>query len=109
MFFLVELDHVKSGSPLTPEQGRTFIERTIFPTLARAEELVAEGKIVGGGVIVGRIALRFILQADSLPDADRIVSSLRVWPLAETGVTPLVAFSERRTSVQAILESLMLA
>ncbi len=109
MFFLVELDHVKSGSPLTSEQGRAFIEQTIFPTLARAEELVAEGKIVGGGAIAGRIALRFILQADSLPDADRLVSSLPLWPLAETRVIPLVAFSERRTSVQAILKTLTLA
>ncbi len=106
MFFLVELDHVKSGSPLTPEQGRAFIEQVILPTLARAEVLVTEGKIMGGGAVVGRIALRFILQADSLPDADRAVSSLPIWPLAETRITPLVALSERRTSVQAILETL---
>ncbi len=109
MLFLVELDHVKSGSSLTPEQGRAFIEQVIFPTLARAEELVAEGKILGGGAAVGRISLRFLVQADSLPDADRVVSSLPLWPLAETRITPLLAFSERRSSVQAILERLAVA
>jgi hypothetical protein len=35
MLFLVELDHVKSGAMLTPETGKEFIEKIIFPTLAR--------------------------------------------------------------------------
>ena len=82
MLFLVELDHVKSGTMLTADAGRAFIEQVIFPTLARAEQLVAEKKILAGGPVVGRIAIRFILEADSLPDVDRIVSSLPVWPLA---------------------------
>ena len=57
MLFLVELDHVKSGAMLTPEAGRTFIEQVILPTLARAEGLVAEKKIVAGGAVLGRISL----------------------------------------------------
>jgi hypothetical protein len=40
MLFLVELDHVKFGTLSTPETGRAFIENIIFPTLARAEQLV---------------------------------------------------------------------
>jgi hypothetical protein len=47
--FLVELDHVKSGTLSTPEMGRVFIEKVIFPTLARAEQLVKEEKILSGG------------------------------------------------------------
>jgi hypothetical protein len=46
MLFLVELDHVKSGQLLTPEAGRTFVEKIILPTLARAEELAKEKKIL---------------------------------------------------------------
>jgi hypothetical protein len=42
MLFFAELDHIKSGLPLTPEAGRTFIDRVILPTLARAEKLVGE-------------------------------------------------------------------
>ena len=49
MLFLVELDHVKSGAMLTPETGKEFIEKIIFPTLARAEQLVAEKKILARG------------------------------------------------------------
>jgi len=69
MLFLVELDHVKQTAPTTPEAGRAFIEHIIFPTIARAEQLMAEKKIAGG-------------------------------------VTPLIAFSERREHVQQLLETL---
>ena len=104
MLFLVELDHVKSGLPLTPEAGRAFIEQTIFPTLARGEQLATEHKILAGGAVVGRIALRFIVEADSPQEMDQIVTGLPLWPAAETRVTPLIAFGDRRKHVQALLE-----
>jgi muconolactone delta-isomerase len=106
MLFLVELDHVRSGSPLTPEAGREFIERVIFPTLARAEELTAERKILGGGPVVGRVALRFIFEVDSAAEVDRLVTSLAIWPYAETRVTPLLAPRQRRAHVSALLAGL---
>src|SRR5262245_34101953 len=106
MLFLVELDHVKSGLPPTPEATRAFVERIIFPTLARAEKLVAEKKIVAGGPVLGRVALRLIVEADSLQDVDKMITSLPVWPVAETRVTPLIAFDDRRTHVQALLDGL---
>jgi muconolactone delta-isomerase len=106
MLFLIELDHVKSGTPLEPEAGRAFIDQIIFPTLARAEELVTQKKILAGGPVVGRVALRFIAQADSLQEIDLIISSLPIWPLAETRVTPLISFNERRNHVQKLLERL---
>src|SRR5262245_44932434 len=83
ILFLVELDHVKSGLPLPPEGGQNFIEQVILPTLARAEKLVAEKKIVAGGPVLGRIALRLIIEADSPQEVDQLVSSLPIWPLAE--------------------------
>ena len=106
MQFLVELDHIKSGTPLTPEAGRSFIQQIILPTLARAEQLAREQKILAGGPVAGRIALRFIVAADSPQDLDRIVSSLPLWPLAESRVTPLISSADRRNSVQALLEGL---
>jgi len=51
MLFLVELDHVKSDLIPTTEVGRVFIEQIIFPTIARAEQLIAEGKILAGGPV----------------------------------------------------------
>jgi hypothetical protein len=35
-----------------------------------------------------------------------MISSLPLWPAAETRVTPLIAFSERREHVQQLLETL---
>lgn len=106
MLFLVELDHVNSGNMVTPESGQAFIENIIFPTLARAEELVAEKKILSGGPVVGRVALRFIIEADSAEHVDRMITTLPVWPVAETRVTPLMTFDERRQHAQIVLERL---
>jgi hypothetical protein len=106
MQFLVEVDHVKSGVQLTPEAGRSFIERVIFPTLARGEQLMRERKIVSGGPVAGRIALRFIVEAESATDVDQLVTSLPLWPLAETRITPLISFAERREHAQTLLEQL---
>lgn len=107
MIYLVEMDHVKSGVPPTKETGRAFIEQFILPTLALAEQYVSEGKILAGGPVAGRIALRFIVQADSPQNVDRIIESLPLWIVAETRVTPLMAFSDRRTNVHMLLERLV--
>jgi muconolactone delta-isomerase len=106
MLFLVEMDHVKTASPMTPEAGRAFIEEVILPTLEGTGRLAAERKIVGGGPVIGRIALRLMVEAGSLAELDQMISSLPLWPLAETRVTPLVAFGERRSHVQALLKRL---
>jgi hypothetical protein len=42
MRFLVQLAHVKATVPVTPAEGRAFIEQIIFPTLARAEQVIAD-------------------------------------------------------------------
>jgi muconolactone delta-isomerase len=106
MLFLVELDHVKPTAPIPPEAGRAFINDIILPTLERGEELMAEKKIVSGGAVVGRVALRFIIEADSSAHVDQMISSLPVWPMTETRVTPLIALSERRQHVQQLSERL---
>jgi muconolactone delta-isomerase len=106
MLFLVELDHVKPTVSITPEAGRAFIERIILPTLARAEQFMAEQKILSGGAVVGRVALRFIVEAESPAHVDQMISSLPVWPMTEARVTPLIALSGRRQHVQQLSESL---
>ena len=106
MLFLVEIDHVRTGPPPTPETGRVFIEQVIFPTLARAEQLVAEKRILAGGPIAGRIALRMMIDADSAEHLDRIVTSIPLWTQAETRITPLITFAERRSHIQTLLSSL---
>ncbi len=106
MKFLVEIDHVKTGQPLTPETARSFIEGIIFPTIARAEQLVQEGRIVAGGPVAGRIAVRFIAEVETAQELDRLVSSLPLWTVAETRVTPLIDFKDRRAHIEALLQRL---
>ena len=106
MLFFVELDHVRSGLPQTSEAARAFVEQIIFPTIARAEQLFAEKRILAGGPVAGRIALRLMIEAESLEHLDRILTSLPLWRAAETRVTPLISFSDRRSHVQALLEGL---
>lgn len=36
MLFLVAIDHVKSGQPLSNEAGLALVKQAIFPTLVRA-------------------------------------------------------------------------
>ncbi len=106
MKFLVELDHVKTGQPLTQETARSFIEGIIFPTIARAEELVREGRIVAGGPVAGRIAVRFIAEVETAQQLDQLISSLPLWTVAETRVTPLIDFKDRRVHIEALLQRL---
>ncbi len=104
MKFLVELDHSKTGQPLTQDSARSFIEGIIYPTIARAEQLIQEGRIVAGGPVAGRIALRFIADVETVQQLDQIVSSLPLWTVADTRVTPLVDFSDRRAHIQALFQ-----
>ena len=104
MKFLVELDHIMTGQPLTEDAARSFIDRIISPTIAKAEQLAQQGLIVAGGAVTGRIALRFIADVDTTQQLDQIVSSLPLWVVADTRVTSLIDFSERRAHVQTLLE-----
>jgi muconolactone delta-isomerase len=56
--------------------------------------------------VLGRVALRFIMEADSAENVDRMITSLPIWPLVETRVTPLIAFDERREHLKEMLERL---
>jgi hypothetical protein len=106
MLFLVEIDRPNSGNLVTPESGQAFIKNVILPTLARGEQLVAEKKILSGGPVVGRVSLRLIMEADSAEQVDGMIESLPVWAVAETRVTPLVSFDQRRQALQRMLERL---
>ena len=106
MLFLVELDHVESGNVPSPDAGRGFIEQVIFPTLARLDQLVADKTLVSGGAVAGRVALRLMIEAESSEHVDRIVTSLPLWFVADTRVTPLITVAERRDHVKKLLERL---
>ena len=106
MRFLVEIDHPKTGQPLSADSARAFVANVITPTLTKAEQLVAEGRIVAGGPVAGRIALRFIADVESVEQLDHMVSSIPLWAISDSRVTPLIAFSNRRAHIEALLKGL---
>lgn len=106
MLFLVELDHVTPTTAVTADSASAFIEQIIFPTITRAEQLVAEKKVLSGGPVAGRIALRLMVEAESANDLDEMISSLPLWRNAETRVTPLITFAERRQHLRQLMKHL---
>jgi hypothetical protein len=82
MKFLIELDHPKTGQSLTAEAARAFIEGVILQTLATAEQLVAEDRILAGGPVAGAThfaSLRMPSQPNSMirPSPASLVSRRR--------------------------------
>lgn len=104
MQFLVRLSLSSGARPNTEAEGLAFVENFILPTLARCGELQKERRIVGGGPESGVVALVLIVEAASSAELDEVITTLPVWPLMETTVTPLSTFEDRRRSVDAVLE-----
>jgi muconolactone delta-isomerase len=95
-----------SARPTTGEAGRVLAEQFIFPTLARCEELMAQKKILAGGPVSGTIAVVLIIDVETVPELDKLLTSLPAWPLMETEVIPLTTFDGRRNSLLARFEQL---
>jgi muconolactone delta-isomerase len=104
MNYLVQLK--LANRPANQQEGAVFIERFILPTLELCKKLEAEQKIVAGGPLSGAIALSLIVNAGSVQELDSVVTSLPVWPLMETTITPLSTFDVRMQAVRARLEQL---
>jgi len=104
MNYLVELK--LATRPANPQEGITFIEQFIVPTLELCKKLEAEKKIVAGGPVSGAIALSLIVKAESSQELDELITSLPVWSRMETTVTPLNTFGGRMQAVRTKLEQL---
>jgi len=106
MQYLVHLKLAAAARPTTPEQGRVLAEHFILPTLARCEELVAQKKILAGGPVSGTIAIVLLVEVATVPELDKLLTSLPAWPQMETEVTPLTTFDGRRQSLLSRFEGL---
>ncbi len=104
MNYLVQLK--LATRPAKPEEGIVFIEQFILPTLELCKKLETEKKIVAGGPLSGAIALSLVLSAESVQEVDSVITSLPVWPLMETTVTPLSTFDVRMQAVHTRLQQL---
>lgn len=103
MNYLVQLK--LANRPANPQEGISFIEQFILPTLELCKKLAAEKRILARGPLSGAIALSSIVSAESAQELDALIVSLPVWALMETAVTPL-SFDGRTQKVRALLGQL---
>ncbi len=95
-----------SGRAASPQEGATFIEQFVLPSLDLCKKLQDEQKILAGGPVAGAIALALVVKADSTQELDELIESLPIWPRMETTVTPLTSFEGRAVALRPRLESL---
>lgn len=107
MNYLVQM--TIADRPRNPQEGVFFVEQMILPTLELCKKLEAEKKIVAGGPQSGAIALSLIVNAESAEELDALITSLPVWPLMETTITPLSTFDVRAQAVRVRLEEMQIA
>jgi hypothetical protein len=107
MQYMVEMKLAAYGRPTGgPQDGISFIEQHILPSLELCNKLEEEKKILAGGPASGAIRLVLIVSAESAQELDELITSLPVWPLMETTVTPLTSFSGRMDALRSRLEGL---
>jgi muconolactone delta-isomerase len=106
MQYLVQMRLANPSRPTTADEGLIFIEQYILPTPERCGELQSHDKIIAGGPVSGAVALDPIVSADTAQGLDEVITSLPVWPLMETAITPLMMFTDRRQAVLAIRQRL---
>jgi muconolactone delta-isomerase len=107
MQYLVDMKLAAYGRPTGgPQDGISFIEQYILPSLELCKKLEDEKKILAGGPASGAIRLVMIVSAESAQELDEIIESLPIWPRMETTVTPLTSFNGRMIAVRPRLEHL---
>jgi muconolactone delta-isomerase len=107
MQYLVDMKLAAYGRPAGgPQDGISFIEHYILPSLELCKKLADEKKILAGGPASGAIRLVLIVNAESAQELDELIESLPVWPQMETTVTPLSSFSGRMVALRPRLERL---
>jgi muconolactone delta-isomerase len=107
MQYLVDMKLAAYSRPTGgPQDGSTFIEQLIIPSLELCKKLEHEKKILAGGPANGAIRLVMIVSAESAQELDELIESLPIWPQMETTVTPLTSFNGRMVAVRPRLERL---
>jgi len=107
MQYLVDMKLAAYGRPTGgPQDGISFIEQYILPSLELCRKLEDEKKILAGGPANGAIRLVLIVSAESAQELDELIGSLPIWPQMETTVTPLTSFSGRIEALHPRLERL---
>ena len=98
--YLVEMKLAPAASVPTPNEGIAFTERFVLPTLDAFAKLAAAGRIRAGGPAAGTMNFAFIARAASPQEVEELVTSLPLWPRAQTTIVALGTFEGRAAAVR---------
>lgn len=93
--YLVEMSFAPFPTLPSPPELITFSERFVQPTLDACQRLMAEGRILAGGTALGAVGFHFIARASSAQEFEDMLTSLPLWPRAQTRIVPLGTFENR--------------
>ena len=105
MRFLVTIDGSNVGVGMPPERIAQVREQMVVPGVEKLAQWEQEGRIHGGGFPGARGSV-FIVEADSIEEVDRLVTSLPHWGLVNVDVKPLITMSSMLERIQAISQRL---
>ena len=103
MLYHVSAELVENS--ISAEAFPQVFERVIRPSLESLAKMVDEKKMTGG-VLAGRRAGAFILEAQSNEEVDRILGGLPFWGLLNFIVTPLVPFRTAMERDQKVADAI---
>jgi hypothetical protein len=107
MQYLVDMKLAAYSRPTGgPQDGISFIEQYILPSLELCKKMEGEKQILAGGPANGAIRLVMIVSAESAQELDELIGGLPIWPQMETTVTPLTSFNGRMIALHTRLERL---
>src|SRR5262249_46602089 len=107
MQYLVDMKLSAYGRPTGgPQDGISFIEQFILPSLELCKKLEAEKKILAGGTAIGAIRTVIIRKGEGSQEDGGLVGERAILPQMETTVTPLTSFNDRMIALRPRLEHL---
>jgi hypothetical protein len=104
--YLVEMTFAPFATLPAPAEVAAFAEKMALPTLEACRALAESGQIAAGGPALGAIGFHFIARAASPEDLEAMLSSLPLWPRAQTRVVPLGTFQGRLETLRRRLSQL---
>ena len=108
MLYFVTTDSA-SAPQVTPQELASIVEHMVIPSIEALSKLLADKKILAGGIPVGARQHVFIVEADSNDEVVEILQNLPFYILHKWEVTPLESWEHHTAFVRRLAEQLKAA
>jgi uncharacterized protein YciI len=100
MLYLVTTDHF-GGPPPPPDQVEHLFEM-VTAHVEKLNQLLADGKIIAGGVPAGQKKHVFFVEAESNDEVTELVQSLPLWLVHKWEITPIESWAHHLDFVNSM-------